>query len=193
MCYKVCTACYKVSNIYYKLCNKNFEADSKKYLGNSKKHLGDSKKHLGGNKKNAWAEVDGSVGSESLPPAQRACVTFLNEKRGCARMVIPNQHAYQFYFGVYYLFGLADFGFIFDDNRRTGERRAHFVRVLPSAAENVKKRCIYLCWVGGFAAVKKRGIGNAAKNTLFTKKSAALPCGKATDFVHSQGLEPWTH
>ena len=150
MCYKVCNARYKVSNIYYKLCNKNFEADSKK-------HLGDSKKHLGGNKKNAWAEVDGSVGSESLPPAQRASVTSRNEKRGCARMVIPSQHAYQVYFGGYYLFGLADFGFIFDDNRRTGERRAHFVRGLPSAAENVKKRCIYLCWVGGFATVKKGG------------------------------------
>ena len=93
MCYKVCNARYKVSNIYYKLCNKNFEADSKKYLG-------DSKKHLGGNKKNAWAEVDGSVGSESLPPVQSACVTSRNEKRGCARIVIPNQHAYQFYFGV---------------------------------------------------------------------------------------------
>ena len=193
MCYKLCNACYKVSNIYYKLCNKNFEADSKKYLGDSKKHLGDSKKHLGGNKKNAWAEVDGCAGCESLPPAQSACVTSRNEKRGCARMVIPSQHAYQFYFGVYYLFGLADFGFIFNDNRRTDERRAHFVRGLPSAAENVKKRCIYLCWVRGFAAVKKRGIGNAAKNTLFTKKSAALPCGKAADFVHSQGLEPWTH
>ena len=187
MCYKVCNAHYKVSNIYYKLCNKNFEADSKK-------HLGDSKKYLGGNKKmHGQRSMAVLAGCESLPPAQRACVTFLNEKRGCARMVIPSQHAYQFYFGGYYLFGLADFGFIFNNNRRTGERRAHFVRVLPSAAENVKKRCIYLCWVRGFAAVKKRGIGNAAKNTLFTKKSAALPCCKAADFVHSQGLEPWTH
>ena len=26
-----------------------------------------------------------------------------------------------------------------------------------------------------------------------TKKSAALPCDKAADFVHSQGFEPWTH
>ena len=92
-----------------------------------------------------------------------------------------------------YTWNKTSLGFIFDDNRRTGERRAHFVRALPSTAENVKKRCIYLCWVGGFAAVKKRGIGNAAKNTLFTKKSAALPFGKAADFVHSQGLEPWTH
>ena len=40
---------------------------------------------------------------------------------------------------------------------------------------------------------KKMRIENGECDSPDTKKSAALPCDKAADFVHSQGLEPWTH
>ena len=44
----------------------------------------------------------------------------------------------------------------------------------------------------GFCAGLMR-IGNGDCDSLDTKKSAALPFSKAASFVHSQGLEPWTH
>ena len=43
------------------------------------------------------------------------------------------------------------------------------------------------------STLPKMRIENGECDSPDTKKSAALPYDKAADFVHSQGLEPWTH
>ena len=43
--------------------------------------------------------------------------------------------------GGFYKFALADFGFIFEDNRRTSDRRAELARAIPSEEEEGSPNC----------------------------------------------------